>query len=185
VRLGRRFGIPRQIDAHERVWLTLGGVESRTKIWLNGQSLGEHGGAAAPLEFEITSLLKERNELVVEVEGSSAGGLWGEVALEIRCQAFLRNLRIWATRDTAGVMVHAAGEVAGSCEQLLDLYVIVGRSPVGYQPVRAGEPFEIAAGPLATASDAQPDSRLDVRVELVRGALPWHTIETSQSLEGV
>jgi len=36
------------------------------------------------MEFEITRLLRDRNELRVEVKGPETGGLSGEIALEIR-----------------------------------------------------------------------------------------------------
>jgi beta-galactosidase/beta-glucuronidase len=79
VRFRRHFGYPGRIDENERVWLTFAGIEGAAETWLNGQWLGRQ-----PLEFEITGLLRDRNELLVEVEGSETGGLYGEVALEIR-----------------------------------------------------------------------------------------------------
>ncbi len=84
VRFRRHFGYPGRIDENERVWLTFAGVEGIAAIWLNGQFLGRHEGPQQPFEFEITSLLRNRNELQVEVEGPETGGIYGEVALEIR-----------------------------------------------------------------------------------------------------
>src|SRR5947209_8112469 len=74
VRFRRRFGYPGRIDAHERVWLTFAGVADRAEVWLNGVRLGDHQGPGA-FVFEVTSLLSERNELVVEVEGGADGGV--------------------------------------------------------------------------------------------------------------
>src|SRR5215468_4618580 len=51
VRYVRRFGQPRQIDAHEHVWLTFGGVDGTAEVWLNGQFLGRHENRAEPFEF--------------------------------------------------------------------------------------------------------------------------------------
>jgi beta-galactosidase/beta-glucuronidase len=84
VRLRRRFGFPGRIDDNERVWLTIGDVEATAEVWLNGQFLGPHAEGQQPIEFEITKLRGNRNELRVEVEGPETGGLHGEVALEIR-----------------------------------------------------------------------------------------------------
>lgn len=84
VRFRRRFGYPGRIDPHERVWLTFAGVDATTEVSLNGRFLGRHEGASEPFEFEVTSLLQPRNELMVEVESAGNGGLWGEVAMEIR-----------------------------------------------------------------------------------------------------
>jgi beta-mannosidase len=85
VRFRRRFGYPGRIDAHERVWLTFAGVDAVAEAHLNGHSLGRHQVVNRPFEFEVTALLQARNELIVDVEAPSGnGGLWGEVALEVR-----------------------------------------------------------------------------------------------------
>jgi beta-mannosidase len=84
VRYRRRFGTPTNLGADECVWLTFEGADSRAEAWLNGERLGEHSGEGA-FDFAISQLLISRNELVVEVESeNTSGGLWGEVALEIR-----------------------------------------------------------------------------------------------------
>jgi beta-galactosidase/beta-glucuronidase len=84
VRFRRHFGYPGRIDENEHVWLTFAGVEGVAEIWLNGQFVSRREEAQSPFEFHITSLLRDRNELQVEVEGSETGGIYGEVALEIR-----------------------------------------------------------------------------------------------------
>src|SRR2546426_27142 len=68
VRLRRRFGRPRQLDAYEQVWLTFGGAEARAAVSLNNRFLGQQVRPCEPFEFEVTDLLRERNELVVDVE---------------------------------------------------------------------------------------------------------------------
>src|SRR5262245_22574758 len=95
VRFRRRFGYPGQIDSSERVWLTFAGAEAVADVWLNGHFLGRNTGPEKPFELEVTRLLQRRNELTVDVEGPVGGGLWGEVAMEIRCTAFLRAVRAW------------------------------------------------------------------------------------------
>ncbi len=84
----RRFGYPGRIDAHERVWLTFSGVNGGADIRLNGLELGRGNGS---FEFEVTSLLKERNVLEVMLQLEPESPVWDEVALEIRCTAFLRD----------------------------------------------------------------------------------------------
>src|SRR5947209_8061277 len=112
VRFRRRFGYPGRIDAYERVWLTFAGVGGAAEVRLNGQPLGRHEGPG-PFEFEVTPLLQARNELTVEVDAPAGdGGLWGEVALEVRCTAFLRAVRVWITGGGRADL-HAAGEVVG------------------------------------------------------------------------
>src|SRR5438045_3707759 len=68
VRRRRRFGYPVRIDADERVWLTFHGVTGRVAVALNGQALGSHDGAEA-FAYEVTPLLRPRNELVMDVQG--------------------------------------------------------------------------------------------------------------------
>jgi hypothetical protein len=172
VRLMRCFGQPQQIDAHEHVWLTFGGVEGVAEVWLNGQLLGRHEGTAAPFEFEATELLRARNELAVEVEADHpGGGLWGEVALEIRCAAFLRAVRAWTTAQ-GEPRLHVAGEVVGRHEAPLELYVLRNNTTVHYGTVLAspgGTPFLVGI--------EEPAACGTVRVELVNGAIVWYAVE--------
>lgn len=166
-RFRRRFGYPGQIDAFERVWLTAAGVSDRAGVQLNGTPLGSCVGDR-PCEFEITRLLQGRNELVMDVEGAENGGPWGEIALEVRCQAFLRDVRVWADAE-----LHAAGLVVGDADRPLDLYVLLDGSNVAYTtvtPAPEGTPFHIIA-------EKPPARGLAARVDLVYGAVIWYTAE--------
>ncbi len=162
----RPFGYPGQIDDYERVWLTFAGVTGKTAISLNGQSLGMPADPEAGFEYEVTSLLRARNELEVEIEAGPNGGLWGEVALEVRRTAFLRGVRL-AGRDR----LHVEGEVAGSAERPLELYVIVDRSTAIYGTVEAGQRFAFSSEPRVL------QGTVPVRVDLVDGATVWYTLE--------
>src|SRR5438876_10678056 len=83
VRFRRRFGYPGRIDDYERVWLTFAAVAGSAEVELNGNPLGRFEGGEA--EFDVTTLLQTRNELVVEVESSNdTSGICGDVALEVR-----------------------------------------------------------------------------------------------------
>jgi hypothetical protein len=183
VRFTRRFGYPGQIDASERVWLTFAGVEGTAEVRLNDRLLGRHDGAAGPFEHEVTQLLDTRNRLVVEVEElTGRGGLWGEVALEIRRTAFLRSVRAWAESATA---LHVAGEVVGTSERPLDLYVLLDGANVAYSTVEAaptGRPFQVTAA----RADAERWTAAGhtVRVELVDAATVWYTVEEALDLRG-
>jgi hypothetical protein len=185
VRFRRKFGYPGQIDTYERVWLTFAGAEDVAEVWLNGEYLGRHEGAAEPFEFEVTRLLRARNELRVEVEASSgSGGLWGEVALEVRCTAYLQGVRVWGERAGEKTRLHVAGAVVGTCERPLDFYVLVDGATVHYsqrEAEPAGKPFQIVIEdfPLAPARDSAGEAKRahQVRVELVNGATVWYALE--------
>jgi hypothetical protein len=171
VRCRRRFGYPGRIDDYERVWLTVAGAGGSMQVWLNGERLGspDHGGG--PFEFDVTRLLRPHNELVIDVEVPEGGHLWDEVALEVRCTAFLRGVRAWVE----GARLHAMGEVVGTAERPLDLYVIRGRSTAAYTTVEAtpeGLSFHLVAEGVSGEASG-------VRVELVNGATVWYVWEGS------
>jgi hypothetical protein len=170
----RRFGYPGQIDDYERVWLTFAAVAGRAAVCLNGTALGSMEG---PAEFEVTSLLGERNALEVEFPASgSAAGLTGEVALEVRRTAFLRNLRV-----TAKDGLHVSGEVAGHAEGPLELYVICDRRTVAYATVEVGKPFQVSAGLVGLEDSTHPT---EIRVDLVQGAAVWYRAEQKIASSG-
>jgi hypothetical protein len=189
VRFRRRFGYPGRIDAHERVWLTFAGASTTAEVSLNGAPLGRHEGVG-PFEFEVADLLRPRNELLVEVEGpAETAGLWGEVALEVRCTAYLRGVRLWAEAEGGGFRAHAAGAVVGAAERPLDLYLIVGRSTAAYTTVIAapeGKPFHLVSDKLGggggPAQGAGFGDVADAQVDLVNGAAVWYTIAQGLAL---
>jgi hypothetical protein len=94
-------------------------------------------------------LLRPRNELIVDIEASGAqSGLWGEVALEVRCTAYLRSVDVEWADDC--LTVH--GEVVGFAEGPLELYALVDGRTVVYSPVTAGpegQPFRFVSEPIA------------------------------------
>lgn len=53
---------------YDRVYLEFEGSNSITNVFLNGIYLGEHRGGYSKFRFEITSHLKEKNELIVYVD---------------------------------------------------------------------------------------------------------------------
>jgi hypothetical protein len=117
----------------------------------------------------VTDLLGERNELVVELAADDqAGGLWGDVALEVRCTAYLTGVRA----EPAGAALRVTGEVAGEAGGPLEVYVLAAGRTVGYRTCAAGATFELMTDEF---SDLPPE----VRVELVNGAVVWYVMEVS------
>ena len=170
VRCVRRFGYPGRIDEWERVWLTFAGVEGRASAVLNGQALGQFTQAA---EFDVTALLQTRNTLAVDVDSKEPdGGLWGEVALEVRATAFLRGVRFWCD---AGHL-HAAGSVVGAAPGPLELYLFAAGQFLVHsviEPAAEGRPFDLSA----QWSAPQAEAALPVRIELVSTATIWYVVE--------
>ncbi|MBL8800157.1 MAG: hypothetical protein JNM56_40115 [Planctomycetia bacterium] len=173
VRFRRRFGLPRQIDAHERLWLTFAGIEGAADLSLNGQHLARTVTGPYPLAYEVTALMQPRNELTVEVAAPDGdGGLWGEVTLEIRATAYLKNVRI-VPADAGRLQV--MGEIAGSADRPLDLYILVANRTVHYSARTAGEPFAM----VTDAPESMPSGPVEARVELVNGGVVWYRISES------
>jgi hypothetical protein len=167
----RRFGYPGRIDPHERVWLTVAGVAGPAEVSLNGVALGRAEGDA---EFEVTGLLRPRNEVMLEGPGDSGGVPFAEVALEVRATAFLRRLAV----ECSGEEVVATGEVAGHADGALDLYLVLGRSPAAYATVTAaetGKPFRLSG----KAENPEDESPRVAKIELVQGAVTWFTVEVN------
>jgi len=179
VRYRRKFHWPGRLDYYERLWLVFWGADYFARVWLNGEELGTHEGGFDPFEFEVTGRTRPRNELLVEVSSLSGdnGGLWGEVALEVRREAFLRSVRLWATFDKNVPKLQVAGEVSGEAAGQRELYVLLDDVTVLYQSLPGVGPFEASIEapsverwwPAALSRFGRPRV-YEVRVELVEGA---------------
>ncbi len=86
----RKFHRPTNVESHETVILVFTGIRGRLAVWLNRDSLVEFHRIGDSVEFDVTSQLKEYNELRAEItfdpqaERDVSGGLYGVVALDIR-----------------------------------------------------------------------------------------------------
>jgi len=99
VRYRRHFNCPTALESHETVWLVIEAVDLSAEVFLSAQPLGTIQPDASATRFNVTALLRPRNELIVEVElpplaeeqerqlrpgrQNQPGGLIGEVRLEI------------------------------------------------------------------------------------------------------
>ncbi len=173
VRFRRRFGYPGQIDEDERVWLTFAGWTGTATIELNGELLLEEHDEG-PCEFDVTSLLRPSNELIVELESTSPNaGVWGEVALEIRTTAYLKGV-VFELHE--GNALEVKGKVVGLSPRPLDLYLLVNNQNIHHttiEPSEAGTDFQITKN-LALPDEASP---LLGRVELIDGGTVWYVVE--------
>jgi len=158
VRYRRRFNRPSGLDPHERVWLIVEGVDAFGSATLNGRALGEVRGYALPASFDVTDLLAQGNELLLDVElppelsgepaplrpgrEDLAGGPIGEVRLEIRAGASIERLAIWTTREGDAARLHASGEIFGNgAGEALAVVINGAERELLYGDVQLGEPF--------------------------------------------
>jgi Glycosyl hydrolase 2 galactose-binding domain-like len=169
VRYTRKFGYPGRIDDFERIWLTCDGLEGTADIQLNGVQLGHTSSGS--FCFEVTSLMMHHNSLEITLAADSHhGGLWGEVALEIRCSAYLSDMR---TRRNEDGSIEVTGAVVGTCDRSLELYGLADGAHVHYQLIEArqeGTPFRFAVPPREV--DLQR-----LRVDLINVSTTWYVWE--------
>ena len=100
-----------------------------------------------------------------------SGGIWGEVALEVRCTAFLRGVVV----RPSGEAFEVRGEVVGVSERPLELYVLLDHRQAAYDtltPTPEGRPFR-----LLVACPEGVEKPTSVQVDLVNGATVWYTIK--------
>jgi hypothetical protein len=76
----RKFGRPRTIDPHERVWLVCGSLPGPAEVFVNGQRVGA-SEVPGPFAADVTHLLNPRNEVVIV---SPSADPPADVALDIR-----------------------------------------------------------------------------------------------------
>ncbi len=80
-RFTRRFNLPTNLDAHERVHLVIESLDARAAVRLNGEPLQATPDALTSRRHDVTALLKLHNAL--EIETPYPGAPIGEVSLEI------------------------------------------------------------------------------------------------------
>jgi hypothetical protein len=167
-RFTRKFGYPGQIDDGEHIWLTCDGCTGCREVRLNGQILTQN--RLKSFTFDVTSLLSQRNQLGVLIHGDTEdAGLWGEVALEVRRDAYLADVNI--VRADQGFTV--LGRAIGTSPQPLELYTLIDNRHTDYrtiQPKPAGEPFRIELPEVTSLNQA-------VRVELIHISAIWYVVE--------
>ena len=171
VRITRRFGYPGRIDVYEHVWLVITDLADCIEMVLNEHPLAAPRSGA--FEAEVTSLLAPRNRLDLKFDLGSDAARLGEVALEVRRDAFLRNVEAIRLPDGA---IRISGQVVGAGVAPLELYVLVDGRTVHYGLVDAtpeGRPFDFTILPEAPAPQ--------IRVELIAGAERWDAVEAPVS----
>jgi hypothetical protein len=76
----RKFGRPRTLEAHERLWLVCEHLPGPAEVRVNGTTVGK-SDTAGPFAADITSVLLPRNEVRFTV---ASGAALGPIALEVR-----------------------------------------------------------------------------------------------------
>lgn len=176
--LARSFGRPTGLTAVESVWLVIDPALLEAEVVCNGHGLRPLDQAGAPLEFNITSLLSERNELrlaagwlpTLPVIGRGISLPEGLVTLEIRREAWIKDLRLTIVgleeRDAALVL---AGEVVVRAEaSSLSLLALSQGRELAYRDVVAGEfRLDAAASEMPRWKLGERNALVDLELRLV------------------
>jgi len=101
-------------DASKRYYLHFGAVNYKADVYLNGKKLGVHVGGFTPFNFEMTHLLKEKdNFLIVKVDNKRAadevptlstdwwnyGGITRDVTIYELDDTFIEDYKIQLTKN--------------------------------------------------------------------------------------
>ncbi|MSU79911.1 MAG: hypothetical protein EXS16_17705 [Gemmataceae bacterium] len=167
-RFTRKFGYPGRADETEHIWITCDGVTGLRQVSLNGVRFVSE--LRTEFDFDATAVMAARNhlEVIIHGEGEDAG-LWGEVAMEIRKDAFLADVRL---EQIDGIW-HVLGQAVGVADRELELYTLIDNRNADYRiiaPSVAGKPFFV---PLPTISSANHA----VRIELINVSTVWYAVE--------
>ncbi len=169
VRFVRKFGYPGKADPElEHIWLTCDGCTGCREVRVNGQQLAPPVNDS--FSYDVSSLLTARNQLEVVVQGDTDdAGLWGDVALEMRRDAFLKDVHVNRSGDVGSV----AGNVVGTAPRPLELYTLVDHHHVDYRTIEPnviGTPFHIELANL-------PSVDATLRIELIHISEIWYIVE--------
>jgi hypothetical protein len=126
----------------KRIFLVVGASDWLTKVWLNGNFLGEFQGGYTPFEFELTKFLtpgKEQN-LVIRVDDTShpfklegkqgygkARGIWQTVYLEPRGNNFFDFIHFTPDIDHSKIIVSGSVHEISDKQEMLRLIINKGK----------------------------------------------------------
>ncbi len=104
----------------KRIFIVFGASDWQTRVWLDGQKLGDHQGGYTPFAFELTPLARvgQAQRLAVRVDDTAhqfklegkqgygkARGMWQTVYLEARGSQPLESIHLTPRQDLSGVAV--------------------------------------------------------------------------------
>jgi beta-galactosidase len=175
-----RFDLPAGWPAGSAL-LRFDGIDSCGRIWLNGSELGVTKGSRLPSEFEVGTLLRPRdNVLVVRVHQWSAGsyledqdmwwlsGIFRSVTLLARPSGGIGDHWIRADYD------HTTGLGTIRVETGADVVLDIPSLGVAGHP--AGEPLELPVEPWSAETPRLYDGTLSTAAERVPVRIGFRTV---------
>ena len=188
-----------QLDKSNRVHLYFGAANYKAEVYFNGQKLGTHIGGFTPFNFEVTDLLKEKdNLLVVKVDNKrlkegvptlntdwwNYGGLTRSVQLVETARTFIEDYNIQLKKGDLNTLkgyVQLNGEAKAQNKITLDITELnISTSYTTDNNGRAN--FEIPIQNLQYWEPSNPHLytiTLSTGVEKIIDQIGFRTIETS------
>ena len=128
----RSFRVPKSWQ-EKRVWLNIGGVNDRAKVWINGQPAGDHDGYCTGFKLDISHLvdMDSPNDCTLMVSNAPRpegnlegcldfytnwGGIYRDVWLESTETSYIDGIRI--TPDIATSSINVEAKVVGQHDGL-------------------------------------------------------------------
>jgi len=191
----------------KRIYLVVAGASRYSKVWVNGQYLGEHIGFLSTQELDVSPFVSpgQRAALAIRVDSRQRvdvdsmfscasladfmyvpwGGIWGHVRLEARSDSWLSDL--FVQPDVPGSQCTASATLNGTTglSDGVKLEVFnkggrrVGEAAVKLDPAAAGQIVSVKV-PVPDAQLWTPDSPTlyTARLSLLKGARTLDTLES-------
>ncbi len=140
---------PDQSIAGKKTEIVFGRVMYYSKVWLNGEFIGENIGGYLPFSFDVGKYLKpgQENRLVVradnrpridwlpaseQIEWIQYGGIIGPVKMVSTSQTYIDDLTVRTTPEKEGARINCIISVANesAMEDEMDLDIEISRNSV-------------------------------------------------------
>jgi beta-glucuronidase len=177
----------------KRLFVYFGAVNYKAEVYLNGKKLGVHEGGFTPFNFEITSIVKPKdNYLVVKVDNTrradavptintdwwNYGGITRDVLLLEEPETFVQDYAVQLKKGDPGVI---AGFVKLNNSKAEETVTISIPELKIEKEIKAGSPFEISAANIAYWSPESPklyEVLIKTNGQTIRDEIGFRSIET-------
>ncbi|MFN1836261.1 glycoside hydrolase family 2 protein [Balneola sp. MJW-20] len=196
----KRFNDPRSYRGN-RLFLYFDAVNYKAEVYLNGTKLGIHEGGFSPFQFEVTDLIKNKqNSLVVKVDNKRVkdgvptlntdwwnyGGITRDVKLLETPETYIRNYKIQLDPDNTG---HLSGyiQLEGSDHAYKEVRIQVLNSQIDSTIITGSTgriDFMLPAAGLRLWSPSDPhlyEVQISTMNELIQDNIGFRSIETDGS----
>lgn len=157
VRFRRKFQWVKALGERERLWLGCLGCDGQAEVTLNGSFLGTHDEPHTPFTFDVTDLIRGRNELEIEVDAPSdplgwrlprgrrggGGGLWGTVFLDVRRDVSIDDLAVVPAWHDGQLWLHCSGLLQGKPSGPVHLALRVATEELAFEPLVQAGRFDV------------------------------------------